>query len=176
MYSSTLVAPSGATRQSTTPPRFQQIATRRLWLNAFVPLLLVLAVQALMYAMAGANNLPLQEETPFAPSPWLSLLACALIFPMWGVARWKTWSSGGEGRRESRWVVALIAWGLVHQALMVSAGAYAASLLNLASLLMVTATTWHVAKSSAEAAWWLTPSVLWALYTSFVSFAALALQ
>lgn len=176
MYSSTLAAPSGTTRQTTTPSRFRQAAMPRLWLNAGAPLLLALAVQALMYALTGEHPGPAQDGLPFAPAPWLSLLASAALFPMWGVARWKAWSSGGEGRRQSRWVVALIAWGLLHLVLVANAGAYATSFLNLASLLVVTTATWHVAKASTEAAWWLTPSVLWTLYTSFVGFAALALQ
>lgn len=142
------------------------------WLSMGVPLLLVAAGNGLLFATGTAAADPAFSHLPLAPAGWFVGLVWALIFPMWGFARWRVWQAGAVGRRAARWVVALMLWSLAYPLLTFGLGAGGSALVNVVSLALVILTTRRVWRASEAAARWLVPSVVWIGFATALGFAA----
>lgn len=131
------------------------------WLSMGVPLLLVVIGNGLLFATRSDGADPAFSSLRLAPAGWFVGLVWALIFPMWGYARWRVWQAGAVGRRASRWVVALMAWSLAYPVVTLGFDIGLAAVANIASLALVLMTTRRVLKASEAAARWLYPSIVW---------------
>jgi tryptophan-rich sensory protein len=93
---------------------------------------------------------------------------------MWGAARWYAWQTGLSGRRRSRWVAALIVWGLLYPIISGLTGVAGSAIANVASLALVLVAAWQVRGVSKRAFWLLAPSIAWISFATWLGFAALA--
>lgn len=130
-------------------------------LSMGVPLLLVLLGNGLLFATGVRGDAGGIDSLPFAPPGWFIGLMWVLIFPMWGLARWRVWQAGAVGRRAARWVVALMAWSLAYPALTLGFDAGLSAAANVASLVLVLLTLRRVQRANRAAAVWLYLSVAW---------------
>lgn len=142
------------------------------WWSMGVPLLLVLVGNGLLFATGTAGADPAFSSLRLAPPGWFVGLMWALIFPMWGYARWRVWQAGAVGRRAARWVAALMAWGLAYPVLTLGFETGLSAVANIASLALVLLTTRRVQRASAPAARWLVPSIVWIGFATVLGLAA----
>ena len=127
----------------------------------------------LIFATGSEGADPAFESLELAPPGWLVGLVWVAIYPMWGLARWYAARSGRAGRRESWWVVALMAWGLLYP-LVTRFDTMPSAWANLASLALVSVTLWRVWTVSRKGAALIIPSVGWIAYATLLGFMALA--
>lgn len=137
-----------------------------------VPLLLVVLGNGVIFATRSGGGDPAFESLRLAPPGWFVGLVWALIFPMWGYARWRVWQAGAVGRRASRWVVALMAWSLAYPALTLGFDTGLSAIANVASLALVLMTARRVRKASDAAARWMLPSIVWICFATALGLAA----
>lgn len=142
------------------------------WWSMGLPLLLVLVGNGLLFATGVRGGSDGFESFRLAPPGWFVGLMWVLIFPMWGLARWRVWQAGAVGRRAARWVVALMAWSLAYPALTLGFDAGLSAAANLASLALVLLTTRRVQRASAAAAVWLYPSIVWIGFATLLGLVA----
>jgi tryptophan-rich sensory protein len=158
------------------PPRHPWNQNDRLGfaLSTFGPLAAVLAGNALIF-LSGWNVGGGEYETvPLSPPGRLVGAICVVIYPMWGAARWYAWQTGLSGRRRSRWVAALIVWGLIYLIIAGLTGVTGSAIANVASLALVLVAAWQVRGVSKRAFWLLAPSIAWISFATWLGFAALA--
>lgn len=130
----------------------------------------------ILYAWAGFNESdPAYEAVSFNPPGWVIGLVWVIIYPMWGAARWYARQTGLAGRRRSRWIIALMAWGLLYpiatwaiESTAFSAGA------NVFSLLLAFVTAWQVHGVTKRGFWLIAPSLAWLSFATLLGFAALS--
>ena len=142
-------------------------------LSAIIPLALVLAVDSVVFAagLQGAN--PALAGFTLDPPAWLVALIWMVIYPMWGLARWKAARAGRTGRGASWWVVALMGFGLAYPLVSQfrpATNAWA----SLAFLILALLTVGRLQMASRRAAALVLPSVVWIGFATFLGFAALA--
>lgn len=121
-------------------------------LSALLPLVAATAV-SLMAAVAG-----LGETIPLLAEP-VAMLFYLPLFALWGAAHWLASRAGGIGA--SRWVLAVIGWGLVYPFLPAVADAFWLGWINLFSLLLVGTAALKVAPVSRVALLLMVPSLVW---------------
>lgn len=142
------------------------------WLSMGLPLLLVLLGNGLLFATGVRGSADGIGSLRWAPPGWFVGLMWVVIFPMWGLARWRVWQAGAVGRRAARWVVALMVWSLAYPAFTLGFDAGLSAAANVASLLLVWITLRRVQRASAAAAVWLYPSLAWIGFATLLGLAA----
>jgi tryptophan-rich sensory protein len=143
------------------------------WLSALIPLAVVVAGNGIIFATGWQDADPGFSDLTLAPPGWVVALVWIAIYPMWGLARWSAARQGRRGRRASRWVVALMLWGLAYPVLtrfQIAPSAWA----NLASLVLASITIWRVGRISRRGAWLIAPSLVWIAFATVLGFVALA--
>ena len=143
------------------------------WLSALIPLALVLVGNGLIFASGAEGGDPAFERLALAPPPWAVAAIWIMIYPLWGLARWKAARAGRRGSKESGWVVALMGWGLAYP-LLTGFEAVPSAWANVVSLALAAVTFWRVSKVSHRAAWLIAPSVIWIAFATVLGFMALA--
>lgn len=143
------------------------------WLSVLGPLALVLIGNALIFATGWDVGDPASAELPITPPGWFVGAAWALIFPMWGAARWYVWQTGLAGRRRSRWITGLMAWGLLHPLISGLGGMEFAAFANVAALVLVLIAAWQARGVTRRAFWLVAPSTMWIGFATVLGFAAL---
>ena len=145
----------------------------RLALNALVPVIGILALNAAAMVVGWGVNLPTYDRLAIAPPGWLNGLVWIAIFAAWGVARWEARRASPEASNRSRWVNALIGAGVTYVFLAGAFGpgwsqAHHAVVLALAAMALV-----RVSPVAPKATLWLALPAAWVGYATVVSFAAL---
>lgn len=138
------------------------------------PLAAVLIANALYYATGFTNADPAYDRIAFSPPGWFVGLLWCVIYPMWGASRWYARQTGLAGRRNARWVAALMAWGLLYPLLTAPTGVTVSALANAASLVLALAAAYYVRQVSKRAFWLIAPSIVWLGFATLLGFAALA--
>jgi hypothetical protein len=116
---------------------------------------------AAVFAVAGLTAfLGLSAAVPLYADPVRALLFIPL-FPLWGAAHWFAARQGAAGRAASRWVLALIGWGLVLPFAHGLLDPYAFGWVTLFSVLLIGATALRVSEVSRPALLLLLPSLVW---------------
>lgn len=143
------------------------------WLSVLGPLALVLIGNALIFA-AGWNVGDPRQQAAITPPGWFVGLMWVIIYPMWGAARWYVWQTGLAGQRRSRWIAALIGWGLAYPIVTGLGGVGVAAIANVISLALVLIAAWQARGVTKRAFWLIAPSVLWIAFATMLGFAILA--
>ncbi len=146
---------------------------RDAFLSALIPLLAVVFGNGLIFATGFQGGDQAFESLALAPPPLFVAAMWIVIFPMWGLARWRVARQGRQGRRESWWVVALILWSLAYP-LLTRFDTRPSAWANLASLVLAVAACWRGATVSKKAAWLIAPSIVWIGFATVLGFMALA--
>jgi tryptophan-rich sensory protein len=144
------------------------------WLSVMLPLVAVLIGNAIIFATGSGSDEPAYDQVPWAPPGWVIGLIWLVIYPMWGAARWYARQTGLAGVRTSRWVLTLIAWGLVYPIVTSTPNLPVSVLANAASLLLAIVTAWQVRRVSKRAFWLIAPSTLWLGFANALGWAALS--
>jgi translocator protein len=145
-----------------------------LLLNMIVPLFAVLLVNALIFAGGLQNADPAFTTLAFAPPGWVIGAVWAVIFPMWGAARWHAWQAGRRSQRESWWIVWLMAWGLLYPLTTAAFDLGLSAVMNVLSLALAVVTAARVRPLSPTAFRLIVPSIAWVAFACVLGFAALA--
>lgn len=141
-------------------------------LSAAAPALAVL-VGNLLIALSGVGQADAAyDRVSFSPPGWVVGLVWLAIYPMWGMARWHAWQAGADGRRASRWVIALMAWGLAYPVMTALTGVVGSAVLNVVSLAFAVTVTAVVARQTTRGGAWMVPSVVWLAFASILGVAA----
>lgn len=143
-------------------------------LSALVPLLAALIANGLIYVTGWAQEDQAYDAVVFAPPGWVVAAIWMVIFPMWGLARWRAHQAGESGRRESWWAVALIFWSLAYPVAVVFLDTPGSAWANLASLLFAAFVAWRLSTASNRAAAWVLPSLVWLGFASVLGYAAVS--
>ena len=146
--------------------------TGALW-SAACPLAATLIGNGLIFTF-GVMNDPSYAALPFAPPGWVVGLVWSLLYPLWGLARWRAWTAGPEGPAAAWWVVALIIWGLLYPVGALFWTTPASAVANVASLALAAVVAWRVVRVSRGAALLMAPSLVWLCFASYLGWAALA--
>jgi tryptophan-rich sensory protein len=146
---------------------------RGLAISILIPLIAVLAVNAIIYAAGWSENDPAYEAVPFNPPGWLVGAIWFVLYALWGAARWYAYQTGLAGRRASYWVGLLMLWGLAYPFITAGGDTGVSVLANLISLALVLWTATKLRRISKRAFWLVAPSVLWIGLASILGFAAL---
>ncbi len=144
--------------------------TGALW-SALTPLVATLIGNGLIFTF-GTMADPNYAAVPFAPPGWVVGMVWTVIYPAWGLARWRARISGPDGGREAWWVVALIVWGLLYPVGGLFWTTQVSALANLASLILAAVVTWRVSRVSRAATLWMAPSLAWLTFAAWFGFAA----
>lgn len=142
-------------------------------LSALVPLFAVVAENGLIFASGWAAQDPAFQAVPFAPPGWFVGAVWCVIYPMWGLARWRSHLAGEAGRRAAWWVVALMAWGLAYPIVTGGFQVVPSAIGNALSLLLALVTAWRVGRASPLAAALIAPSILWIIFANALGMVAL---
>jgi len=142
-------------------------------LSVFIPLAAVVAGNALIFTFGWTIGAPEYERLSFSPPGWLVGAIWVVIYPMWGAARWYARQTGLSGRRRSRWVVALIVWGLLYPIIAGLTGVAGSAIANVVSFALVLVAASQVRGVSKRAFWLMAPSALWIAFATLLGFAAL---
>jgi tryptophan-rich sensory protein len=139
-------------------------------LSALVPLLAVVAENALLAPVAQD---PAFEAVPFAPPGWFVGLVWCVIYPLWGLARWRSHLAGEGGRKAAWWVVTLLVWGLAYPIVTGGFQVVPSAIGNALSLLLALVAAWRVGRYSTAAAALIAPSIAWIIFANFLGMVAL---
>lgn len=142
-------------------------------LSALVPLLAVVAENALLFSSGSAAPDPAFEAVRFAPPGWLVGAVWCVIYPLWGLARWRSHLAGEGGRKAAWWVVTLMVWGLAYPIVTGGFQVVPSAIGNALSLLLALVAAWRVGSYSKLAAALIVPSILWITYANFLGMVAL---
>ncbi len=142
-------------------------------LSALVPLLAVVVENGLIASAGWAAQDPAFAAVSFAPPGWLVGAVWCVIYPMWGLARWRSHLSGEAGRRAAWWVVGLMAWGLAYPIVTGGFQVVPSAIGNALTLLLALVTAWRVGSSSGLAAALTVPSIAWIIFANFLGMVAL---
>ncbi|MES2036107.1 MAG: TspO/MBR family protein [Pseudomonadota bacterium] len=144
-----------------------------LW-SILTPLVLAIVANAAIFLTGWSQEDQAYDAVSFSPPGWVVGSIWLLIFPMWGYARWKAYQAGPEGRRESWWAAALIAWSLAYPIVVVFLDTTGSAWMNVASLALAAVTAWRLSTVSRTAAAWVLPSLAWLTFASILGFAAVS--
>ena len=144
--------------------------TGAVW-SGVIPLAATVVENGLIFTF-GTMADPNYAAVPFAPPGWVVGMVWTVIYPTWGLARWRAWTSGPDGQREAWWAVALIVWGLLYPVGGLFWTTEVSALANLASLVLAAVVTWRVARVSRAAALWMAPSLAWLAFATYFGYAA----
>ncbi|MEZ6022349.1 MAG: tryptophan-rich sensory protein [Hyphomonadaceae bacterium] len=144
------------------------------WLSVLAPTAAVAIGNAIILAAGGLNADPALDAVPYAPPGWFVGLVWLIIYPMWGAARWYARQTGLAGVRRSRWVAALIVWGLLYPIIVAATPTIMDAGVNVVSLALAIIAAWQVRGVSRRAAWLIMPSIFWIAFAAELGFAALA--
>lgn len=139
--------------------------------SAAAPLAAVIIGNALV-ALTGAEENPDYAAVSWNPPGWLIGAIWLVIYPLWGLARWKTATSGGLASR-SWWLVALMAWGLAYPVVVAFTDTTGSVIANGASFVLTLAAFIRVWPASKTAAALIAPSLLWLVIANTLGWAAL---
>lgn len=142
-------------------------------LSAALPLVAVVAENALIFRAGWAEQDPAFDAVAFAPPGWLVGAVWCVLYPLWGLARWRSHLAGEGGRRAAWWVVGLMAWGLAYPIVTGGFQVVPSAIGNALSLLLALVTAWRVARWSTPAAALIAPSILWITFANFLGMVAL---
>ncbi len=140
-------------------------------LSATAPLAATMIENGLIFTF-GAMKDSAYDATGLAPPGWVVGAIWTVIYPMWGLARWRTWNSGPKGPASAAWITALIVWGLLYPLGSLFWATRGSAVANVLSLLLCLVATWRAAKASRTAGWLMAPSVVWLCYASYLGWAA----
>ncbi len=149
------------------PPR------ARLAFNAAAPAIVVMAANAVAMMVGWGANLPTFDNVPVAPPAWLIGVVWLGVYGSLGIARWEACRLSAPACDRSRWVTAVLVWGIAYAFLAGAFGevwsvVHAVSLFGLAAVALV-----RVAPVSRRAAAWTVMPLLWLGYTVVLSALAL---
>lgn len=108
----------------------------------------VVAENGLIVSAGWATQDPAFEAIPRPRPGWFVAAVWCVIYPMWGLARWRSHLAGEAGRRAAWWVVALMAWGLAYPIVTGGFQVVPSAMGTPSSLLLALVTAWRVARSS----------------------------
>ncbi|MDB5527158.1 MAG: hypothetical protein JWR51_261 [Devosia sp.] len=111
---------------------------------------------------------------PMGLPEWSVAAAMMLTLPMWGVARWLVGQRGPEGRRTSRWIVALIAGVILLPFALSLANPFMTGLLPMLVLLTGVVAAMRASALSGAAALLLAPGLVWFGLGSLIGFTTMA--
>ncbi len=137
------------------------------------PLALVLIGNGLIFA-TGWNVGGDAPDIALAPPGWVIGLIWVVIYPMWGAARWYVWQTGLAGRRRSRWISALIVWGLLYPILTGLTGLIGAAIANVFSLALACIAAFQAYGVTKRGFWLIAPSLCWITFATVLGFMTLA--
>lgn len=134
----------------------------------------VLLANGLYYATGLVESDPAYQAVSFNPPGWVVGVVWLVIYPMWGAARWYARQTGLAGRRNSRWIGALMAWGLLYPLFVSFTGTLGSTICNLIALALVLIAAYFARQVSKRAFWLIAPSILWIAFATTLGFAALS--
>ena len=141
--------------------------------SALGPALAALIANGLYYATGFVAGDPAYDAVAFSPPGWLVGLVWLLIYPMWGAARWFARQTGLAGRRNSRWIVVLMAYGLLYPLITTFVDTTGSVIANIVGLALALAAAWFARQVSRRAFWLIAPSLVWLGFATAWGFAAL---
>ena len=144
--------------------------TGALW-SALTPLVATLVGNGLIFTF-GTMADPNYAAVSFAPPGWVVGTAWSLIYPAWGLARWRAWTSGPDGRREAGWAVALITWGLAYPVGALFWTTTVSAVANGLTLALAAVVVWRLRSVSRSAALLVAPSLAWLVFATYFGYAA----
>ncbi|MGE0595315.1 MAG: tryptophan-rich sensory protein [Hyphomonadaceae bacterium] len=137
------------------------------------PAAAVLLCNALYYATGLVESDPAYDAVPFAPPGWLVGAIWLAIYPMWGAARWYARQTGLAGRRNSRWIVALMAYGLLYPLIAAAAGTLGSVVATFIALTLALVAAYFARQISKRAFWLIAPSLVWLAFAAYFGLTAL---
>lgn len=129
-------------------------------LSIAIPLVAVLAGNGIL-SLTGSEEDPAYQAVAWNPPGWMIGAIWTVIYPMWGAARWKVATKDDARASRSRWLVALIAWGLCYPVVVEFTGTLGSVIANGFSLLLAVFVAMRVRPVSAAAFWLVAPSLIW---------------
>jgi len=144
------------------------------WLSVILPVIAVLIGNAIIFATGSGNDEPAYYTQPLSPPGWVVGIIWLIIYPMWGAARWYARQTGLAGVRTSRWLLALMVWGLIYPIVTSTPNLPVSVAANFASLALAIMTAWQVRRVSKRAFALIVPSIVWLGFANVLGWMALA--
>ncbi|MBB35742.1 MAG: hypothetical protein CME88_11330 [Hirschia sp.] len=137
--------------------------------SALVPLLLVLIGNGLIFATGWMDQNSSFDRLENAPPGWFVGLMWTLIYPLWGLARWRVrlYSTA------SRMLIGLMVWGFLYTIITGPAGPMTGAICNGISLLFVILASLLAARRDRIALFLMVPSIIWVVFANYLGLAAL---
>ncbi len=143
-------------------------------LSALTPLVLVLIANALIFATGWMDQTSAFERLSFAPPGWFVGLMWTLIYPMWGLARWrvgrKETAAGGKASLTLIW---LMIWGFLYTLITGPTGPEVSAICNVLSLIFALGAFVSAWPADKIAGYLILPSIGWITFANVLGFLAL---